>query len=183
MKTVITGRKVNLKDNFKELAEKKLSRFDKLFDGNATANVTVTVEKNRQTVEVTIHHEGMVYRAESTTAEMNEALDKVMEALSRQFRKHKTKLAKKLRKDTLENYLPVHDSTEVSDFEEENYKIIRIKNFPVKPLDVEEAILQMNMIGHQFYMFRNQLNGEVNVVYRRKNGDYGLLTPDAKQDN
>lgn len=182
MKTVITGRKVNLKDNFKELAEKKLSKFDKLFDGNAVANVTVTVEKNRQTVEVTICHEGMVYRAESTTSEMNEALDKVMEALSRQFRKHKTKLAKRLRKDTLEDYLPVQEAVDSSELEEEKYKIVRIKNFPVKPLDVEEAILQMNMIGHQFYMFRNQTNGEVNVVYRRKNGDYGLLTPDAEQN-
>ena len=181
MKTVITGRKVNLKDNFKELAEKKLSKFDKLFDGNAEANVTVTVEKNRQTVEVTIHHEGLVYRAEATTSEMNEALDIVMEALSRQFRKHKTKLAKRLRKDALENYLPEQEVADNSQLEEE-YKIVRIKNFPVKPLDVEEAILQMDMIGHQFYMFRNQTNGEVNVVYRRKNGDYGLLTPDAGQN-
>ena len=180
MKTVITGRKVTLKESFKELTEKKLSRFDKLFDGNAVANVTVTVEKNRQTVEVTIHHEGMVYRAESTTEEMNEALDKVMEALSRQFRKHKTKLAKRFRKDSLEDYLPLQEVSETPEpeLEEEKYKIVRIKNFPVKPLDVEEAILQMNMIGHQFYMFRNQTNGEVNVVYRRHNGDYGLLTPD-----
>ena len=180
MKTVITGRKVNLKDNFKELAEKKLSKFDKLFDGEAVANVTVTVEKNRQTVEVTIHHEGMFYRAEATTLEMNEALDKVMEALSRQFRKHKTKLAKRLRKDSLEDYLPVQNVDDSADFEEEKYEIVRIKNFSVRPLDVEEAILQMNMVGHQFYMFRNQTNGEVNVVYRRNNGDYGLLTPNAK---
>lgn len=180
MKTIITGRKVNLKDNFKELAEKKLSKFDRLFDGNAVANVTVTVEKNRQTVELTIHHEGMVYRAEATTSEMNEALDKVLEALSRQFRKHKTKLAKRLRKDTLEDYLILQNSDVTPDIEEEKYKIVRIKNFPVKPFDVEEAILQMNMIGHQFFMFRNQTNGEINVVYRRKNGDYGLLTPDGE---
>lgn len=179
MRTVITGRKVNLKDNFKELAEKKLSKFDKLFDGEALATVTVTVEKNRQTVEVTIHYEGMVYRAESTTLEMNEALDKVMEALSRQFRKHKTKLAKRFRKDSLEDYLPLQSAGDEEDFEEEKYKIVRIKNFAIKPLDVEEAILQMNMIGHQFYMFRNQTNGEINVVYRRHNGDYGLLTPNA----
>ena len=160
-----------------------MSTFDKLFDDNAVANVTVTVEKNRQTVEVTIHHEGMVYRAESTMLEMNEALDKVMEALSRQFRKHKTKLAKRFRKDSLENYLPAQDFSVDEDFEEEKYKIVRIKNFPVKPLDVEEAILQMNMIGHQFFMFRNQTNGEVGVVYRRNNGDYGLLAPDLEQNN
>lgn len=180
MRTVITGRKVNLRDNFKDLAEKKLSKFDKLFDGNAFATVTVTVEKNRQTVEVTIKHEGMVYRAESTTLDMNEALDNVMEALSRQFRKHKTKLAKRLRKDSLENYLPEVTPSIETESEEDKYNIVRTKNFPVKPLDVEEAILQMNMIGHQFYMFRNQTTGEINVVYRRKNGDYGLLTPDVE---
>lgn len=179
MKTVFTGRKVTLRDNFKDLAQKKLDKFDKLFGENAVANVTVTVEKNRQTVEVTISYEGMVYRAEATTSEMNEALDKVVEALFSQFRKHKTKLAKKFRKISLEDYLPEQEIDTSTD--EEKYKIVRIKNFPVKPLDVEEAILQMNMIGHQFYMFRNQTNGEVNVVYRRKNGDYGLLTPDTEQ--
>lgn len=176
MRTVITGRKVNLKDNFKDLTEKKLSKFDKLFDGDAFATVTVTVEKNRQTVEVTIKHEGMVYRAESTTHEMNESLDNVMEALLRQFRKHKTKLAKRLRKDSLEDYLP---DQKISNYvEEEKYDVVKTKNFPVKPLDIDEAILQMNMIGHQFFMFRNQQTNEINVVYRRKDGNYGLLTPD-----
>ena len=179
MKTVITGRKVNLRDNFKDLAEKKLSKFDKLFDGNASAEVTVTVEKNRQTVETTIRHEGHFYRAESTMLEMNEALDKVVEALAKQFRKHKAKLAKRLRKDSLESYLPAYEGA-ADESAEEKYEIVKVKNFPVKPLDVEEAILQMNMIGHQFYMFRNQNNGEINVVYRRKNGDYGLLTPDEE---
>ncbi len=177
MRTVITGRKVNLKDSFKELTEKKLAKFDKLFDGDAFATVTVTVAKNRQTVEVTIKHEGMVYRAESTTQEMNEALDNVMEALSRQFRKHKTKLAKCLRKDSLENYLPLQEDNSYVDTEEEKYDVVKTKSFSVKPLDIDEAILQMNMIGHQFFMFRNQQTNEINVVYHRKNGNYGLLTP------
>lgn len=180
MRTVITGRKVNLKDNFKDLAEKKLSKFDKLFDGNAFATVTVTVEKNRQTVEVTIKHNGMIYRAESTMQEMNEALDEVMIALSRQFRKHKTKLAKRLRMDSLDNYLPESITDQQPVKEEQEYSVIKTKNFPVKPIDVEEAILQMNMIGHQFYMFRNQDTDEINVVYCRKNGGYGLLTPNVE---
>lgn len=183
MKTTFTGRKVALRDNFKNLAEKKLSRFDKLFDGNASATVIVTIEKNRQTVEVTIYHNGAIYRAESTTEEMNEALDKVIEALAKQFRKHKTKLAKRLRKDSLENYLPEKENLDESIFEEDQYNIVRIKNFPIKPLDVEEAILQMNMTGHQFYMFKNVENNQINVVYRRKKGDYGLLTTDMNQDN
>ena len=183
MKTTFTGRKVTLRDNFKELAEKKLSRFDKLFDDNASATVIVTVEKKRQTVEVTIYHSGAVYRAESTTEEMNEALDKVIEALSKQFRKHKTKLAKRLRKDSLDNYLLEKEYIGNSLLEEDQYNIVRIKNFPVKPLDVEEAILQMNMTGHQFYMFKNVENDEINVVYHRKKGDYGLLSPEMNRDN
>ena len=84
-----------------------------------------------------------------------------------------------MRKDSLESYLPAYESA-ADETTEEKYEVVRVKNFPVKPLDVEEAILQMNMIGHQFYMFRNQNNGEINVVYRRKNGDYGLLTPDEE---
>ena len=96
MKITITGRKVNLRDNFKELAKKKLSRFDRIFDEDADANVVVTLEKNRQTVEITIKQRGMIYRAESTALEMNDALDQVMSALGRQIRKNKTKLAKKV---------------------------------------------------------------------------------------
>lgn len=181
MKTVITGRKVNLKDNFKELAEKKIAKFDKLFDGEPTATVTVTVEKNRQTVEVTIRHDGMVYRAEATTLEMNEALDKVMEALSQQFRKHKTKLAKRLKQDSLEKYLQEHESGALgADFEEDSYNVVRVKKVPAAALAVDEAILQMNMIGHKFYMFRSTETGEINLVYRRENGDYGLLVPDSE---
>ena len=93
MKITIVGRKVNLRDNFKELAEKKLSKFDRIFDEDAEATVTVTVERNRQTVEITIKQRGMIYRAEETTQEMNEALDHVVAALGKQIRRNKTKLA------------------------------------------------------------------------------------------
>ena len=179
MKITITGRKVMLRDNFKERVEKKLSKFNRIFDEDAEANVTVTLEKDRQTVEVTIKQHGMVYRAESTTHEMNESLDKVIDILGRQIRKNKSRLAKKLRSGLIEEYIAIgHEEPEEED--ESEYKVVRSKQFPVKPLDVEEAILQMNMVGHQFYMFRNFETGEINVVYRRKNGTYGLLEPDAQ---
>ena len=105
MKITITGRKVNLRDNFKELAKKKLSRFDRIFDEDADANVVVTLEKNRQTVEITIKQRGMIYRAESTALEMNDALDQVMSALGRQIRKNKTKLANKVHSGAIDQYL------------------------------------------------------------------------------
>lgn len=181
MKITITGRKVTLKDHFKNLATKKLSRFEKIFDENADAHVVVTLERNRQTVEITIRDKGMIYRAEATDYEMNDALDQVISALGRQIRKNKTRLDKQIHSAALDQF--VEDiSTEAEPEEsmaEEEYRIVRTKHFPIKPLSVDEAILQMNLLGHQFYMFRNGATGEINVVYQRKNGDYGLLEPDV----
>ena len=178
MKITITSRKVNLKNNFKERVEKKLSKFNRIFGDDALANVTVTLEKNRQTVEVTIKHNGMVYRAENTASEMNDALDTVVDILSRQIRKNKTRLEKKIKSQSLYDYLSEEQFSEPE--EESDYKVLKSKQFPVKPMEVEEAILQMNLIGHQFYMFRNFDTNEINVVYKRKNGSYGLLEPEAQ---
>lgn len=178
MKIAITSRKVNLRDNFKERVEKKLSKFNRIFDEDAQANVTVTLEKNRQTVEVTIRQNGMVYRAEQTAEEMNDALDAVIDVLGRQIRKNKCRLEKKMRAAVLDDFL-AQEELEEDDMEEKEYEVVRSKRFPVKPLDVEEAILQMNMVGHQFYMYRNAETGEINVVYRRKDGTYGLLEPEV----
>lgn len=179
MTITITSRKVNLRDNFKERVEKKLSKFDRIFDEDTQANVTVTLEKNRQTVEVTIRQNGIVYRAEQTAVEMNDALDAVVDALGRQIRKNKCRLEKKVRSSAIEDFLAQEQmASSDDDAEEKEYDIVRSKRFPVKPLDVEEAILQMNMVGHQFYMYRNAQSGEINVVYRRKDGTYGLLEPE-----
>lgn len=182
MKITITGRKVNLRENFKNLAIKKLSRFDRIFDEDAKAHVVVTLEKNRQTVEITIKSRSMIYRAEATDVEMNDALDQVINALGRQIRKNKSRLAKQVHSRALdqyvENYLTNDNHNE--DDEESKYNVVRTKHFCVKPADVEEAILQMNLLGHQFFMFRNRESGEINVVYKRKDGNYGLLEPDAE---
>ena len=177
MKITIVGRKVNLRDNFKELARKKLARFDRIFDEDADANVTVTVEKNRQTVEITINQRGRLYRAEATDFEMNDALDQVMSKLGRQIRKNKKKLAKEIHSQAFNQYEEEYFNTPDPD-EENEYQIVRTKRFFVKPLSVEEAILQMNLLDHQFYMFRDEVSGEINVVYRRKDGTYGLLEPE-----
>ena len=179
MKTTITGRKVNLKDNFKELTKKKLSRFDRIFDESAEANVVVTLERNQQTVEITIKQRGMIYRAEASDYEMNDALDQVNSILSRQIRKNKTKLNKEIHSDALDHYVQEYLQSDVPD-EDEEYKIVRTKHFFVKPLSVEEAILQMNLLGHQFFMFRDEATNEINVVYKRKDGNYGLLEPDVE---
>ena len=174
MKITIVGRKVNLKNHFKDLAEKKLSKFDRIFDEDAEATVTVTVERNRQTVEITIKQRGMIYRAEDTALEMNEALDHVISALGRQIRRNKTKLERNKKMaavDFTEDYYEEPD---------EEYHVVRTKKFFVRVMTVEEAILQMNLLEHEFFMFRDDTTGEINVVYRRKDGDYGLLVPESK---
>ncbi len=176
MKYNIVGRKVNLRDNFKERVYKKLGKFEKIYSEDAEANVKVTLEKNRQTVEVTIYDNGMTYRAESTAPEMNDALDAVVDILGGQIRKNKAKLSKKLRADSIEQYFAEESDTDV--LPEESYNVVKTKNFVVKPLSVEEAILQMNMIGHEFFMFLNSATNQLCVVYKRKDNTYGLLEPE-----
>lgn len=173
MKITYVARKVTLRDNFKERVERKLLKFEKIFSDNADATVVVTLEKNRQTVEITIKDNSMVYRAESTMPEMNDALDKVAEMLQRQLRRHKTRLSKRLRTGTLDDFFL--DS--LPDESEEEINVVRKKQIPVKPVSIEEAILQMEMTGHKFYMFVNADTNEINVVYARDDGAYGLLEP------
>ena len=175
MNVKIIGRKVTLRDNFKTLVSKKLSRFERIFDEDADATVTVTLERNRQTVEVTIQQRGMIYRAEATDFEMNDALDQVMQALGRQIRKNESRLDKQIHSAALDDYIAQES---LAPEEDETFEVVRTKHFAVKPMSVEEAILQMNLLGHQFFMFRNTENEEINVVYRRKDGNYGLLEPD-----
>lgn len=174
MKITYTARKVNLKDNFKELCEKKLAKFQKIFSEDAEASVVVTLYKNRQTVEVTVKDNDMVFRAEDTQDEMNDALDKVVDILGRQMRKNKTRLARRLRDNTADFavLLPEEDIEDEQEFD------IRTKTIPIKPVSVEEAILQMNMLDHDFFVFINAETEETNVVYKRKNNTYGLLEPE-----
>ena len=177
MKITYTARKVNLRDNFKDRVEKKLKKFDKIFSDDAQAFVVVTVDKSSQTVEITIKDNQMIYRAEKTMPEMNDAVDKCIDVLGRQLRKNKARLEKRLRSGSLEELVaPVEE-----EIAEEDYTVVRTKQIPVKPITVEEAILQMNMVGHKCYMFTNADSGEVNVVYVRDDGKYGLLQPTAEE--
>ena len=172
MNLTIVGRKVNLRENFKALVQRKLAKFDRIFDEDADATVTVTLEKNRQTVEITVKQRGMIYRAESSALEMNEALDDVVAALGRQIRKNKTRLerAKKMQ--------PVDLADEYYDEPDEEIEIAKRKSFYVKTMTVEEAILQMNMLGHAFFLYRDDTSGQINVVYKRNDGKYGVLEPE-----
>ena len=173
MNITITARKTSVKDSFKERVEKKLAKFDRFFDNDAKAVVTVTNENGRETVEITVQVQGMFFRAEKTTSDRFDSLEAVADSLFRQIVRNKNKLEKRLKTDAFD---PMFKDEAIA-VEDEEYKVVRVKKFPIKPMAVDEAILQMNMVGHEFYMFRNSENGEINVVYRRHNGDYGLIEP------
>lgn len=174
MNIVYTARKTTLRDSFKERTEKKLKKMDRFFD-DAKATIVVTSEKDRETVEITIHAAGMLFRAEKTTGDRVESLDAVVDALLRQIVRNKSKLEKRFRSQAFENFDPEAHVFE----EEEAVSLVKTKTFPVKPMTAEEAVLQMNLLGHSFFLFLNADNGMVNVVYSRRDGDYGLLIPEA----
>ncbi|HAN44055.1 MAG TPA: ribosome-associated translation inhibitor RaiA [Ruminococcaceae bacterium] len=176
MNVTITARKTTIKDSFRERVEKKLSKLDRFFDENASAAVTVTNERDRETVEVTVSCHGMYYRAEKTTDDRFDSLEAVVDSLVKQIVKNKTKLAARLKKSAFEIKDEFDDLPMLAD---NTYQVAKVKHFSVKPMDVEEAILQMNLLGHEFYMFKNQDTGDINVVYKRKNGDYGLIEPET----
>lgn len=174
MKITIIGRKCTPRDSFKEHAEKKLAKIERFFGPDAEAKVTATVEKSSQVVEVTIVYSGMIFRAQERAENMVTALDDCVDSLIRQIRKNKTRLEKKLREGAIEELLPAGETED-----EDDYDVVRVKSIALKPQTVDEAILQMNMLDHKFYVFLNTDNGGVNVVYKRSDGGYGLIEPEV----
>jgi len=174
MKISITGRKCSPRDSFKERAEKKLAKVERLFGPDTEAQITATVEKTEQIVEVTVTKSGMIFRAEERAANMNDALDRCVDSLVRQIRKNKTRLEKRLHESSFQVFAGDEPVTEEEDY------VVRTKVVALKPESVEEAILQMNLLGHQFYLFRNSTTEAINLVYQRKDGGYGVLEPEAE---
>ncbi len=170
MKVIITGRKFEITEDIRKFTEKKLGKLDKFFSDAAEAQITLSVEKERQTAELTIFQGGMMYRAEETTADMLASVDRVVDMIERQIRKNKTRLEKRLRENAFS--APVEN---ISFEEEPEFKIVRSKKHAIKPMSTEEAILQMNLLGHAFFIFRNAETEETNIVYKRRDGNYGLI--------
>ena len=177
MKFTFTCKKVSLNDSIKEYAEKKISKLDRYFREDADAIVTFSVEKDhRCVVEVTIVGGGTMFRAqeESRDGDMRSAVDAAASTIDRQIRKNKTRLSKRLRQDALVSTMP--EEFEIP--EEKEFDIVRTKRITVKPMSTEEAILQMNLLGHDFFVYRND-SDVISIVYRRKNGGYGLMETDG----
>lgn len=172
MNITIVGRKCTPRDSFKERAEQKLQKVEKFFGADAKAKVTATVEKNTKIVEITLSKGGFIFRAQERSDDLEESLDRCIDSLVRQMRKNKTKLSKRIRDVSFDDAFFGAEDTEEKEFD-----IVRTKAVILKPQTIDEAILQMNMINHEFYMFLNGESETVNVVYKRADGGYGVLEP------
>lgn len=176
MKIIITEKKVKLSNALTDYAEKKIGKLERLFKEDAEASVTFSVEKDRNKVELTIRSHGTVFRVSESTSDMFASIDASITTMERQIRKNKTRLEKRLRQDAYERIIEAEVSSFVDDEQEEDFNVVRSKKFPIKPMTVDEAILQMNLVGHTFFAFRDVDNCEsFAVVYHRNDGDYGLI--------
>lgn len=171
MKFTIVERKLKISDDLREYSLRKVEKLDRYFQLDSTAMITFSELRGRQTVEVTVNHNGIIFRAEETTTDMFASVDGAISSIERQIRKNKTRLEKRLRDGAFSKNVPAP-----TEFEEEDYDVVRRKKFDVKPMSVEEAILQMNLLGHQFFFFKNSddTNNHA-VIYKRASGGYGLI--------
>lgn len=176
MKFTFTEKKVQTSDELREYAEKKIGKLDRFFKLESEAFITFEIERGRHKAEVTINNNGIFYRVAEVTSDMYASIDSAVAAIESQIRKNKSRLEKRLRDGALEREVKPSVSYASSDDDETDFKIIRTKRFPIKPMTTEEAILQMNLLAHEFFVFRNQDNrGTFSVVYKRKSGGYGLI--------
>lgn len=176
MKITVIGKNMEVTNALRNIVEKKISRLDRYFNPEVEGHATLSVQKTRQTIEVSIHFNGVTLRSEESTDDMYTSLDLVVDKLERQIRKQKTKLERRIHEGSLKTqFIPTYVEEYNADSEEG--VIVRTKRFAVKPMSTEEAMLQMDLLGHNFFVFKSY-EGDVNVVYKRKDGNYGLIEPE-----
>ena len=173
MKFVYASKDMAVSDSLKSRVEKKLSKLERYFREEPEATIRFKVQKGaRNIVEITVNAAGVILRAEESSNDMYLSIDHAVDKLESQIRRHRTKLEKRIRTAELEPVI------EAPVYEEQNYDIVRTKKFAVKPMSVEDAITQMELLGHDFFLFQNEESETMNVLYRRHDGTYGLLQPD-----
>ena len=180
MKINVIGRQMTVYEDMKDLINKKLTKFDKYFYGECEATATLSCKHNQKTMEITISTGNTLFRSEVGAESFRDALDECIENIIRQIRKNKTKLAKKLREASVPFSAPEPTVDEEEDAADDEQIIIRTKSFPVKPMSAEEAVLQMNLLGHQFFVFIDDQLNKTCVVYQRKDGAYGMIIPEQE---
>lgn len=180
MQVAVFGRNVEVTPALREYVEKKLKRLDKYITAPLGAQVTLEVERGRHIVEVTVPVNGLLLRGEEATNDMYASIDLVLDKLEKQVVKYKTRFARRkaAAAAAATTATPVAEPEPEVEAEQEIDRVVKIKRFTLKPQTVEEAMLQMNLLGHDFYVFTNAESHAVNVVYRRHDGDYGLIVPE-----
>ncbi len=174
MKITIYAKQMTVRESLKLAVEKKLRKFDKFFGEDTEAFVTCKVRRGVKIIEITVNYSGTTFRSEEESETFITALDRAVESLERQIRKNKTRLEKTVKRGA---FIITEDDDD--EYVEEEEFDIRVKSFPIKPMTAEEAILQMNLIGHAFYVFIDADSGTTSVVYKRKEGSYGLIVPET----
>ena len=174
MKFQYSEKKVKLPGSVHAYAEKKVMKLARFFEGDAEALVVFSVEKNRNNVELTVRGAGTLFRAHERTSDMFASIDAAVGTIEGQIRKNKTRLARRLKKDAFVR--TAEETSFVPEEEEEDLSIVKIKKFPIQPMSREEAVLQMNLLNHSFFAFRDEQNdGAFSIVYKRNDGGYGLI--------
>ena len=173
MRFIISGKNIEVTEGLRDAVQDKIGKLSRYFTETTEIIVTLSVEKERQKIEVTIPMKGNIIRAEQVSNDMYVSIDLVEEIIERQLRKYKTKLVEKKQSGGFTQDF-IDDDIE----EEETINIIRTKKFAMKPMDAEEACIQMELLGHNFFVFRNADTDEVNVVYKRKGNTYGVIEPE-----
>ena len=174
MKFIIIGRNIDVTEGLKSAVQEKLGKLERYFTPETEIHVTLSVEKDRQKIEVTIPVKGNIIRSEQVSSDMYVSIDLVEEVIERQLRKYKTKIVNQQQAGGNFQKEFVEDEF----LEDEEVKIIRTKKFGIKPMYPEDACVQMELLGHNFYVFRNAETDEVNVVYKRKGNTYGVIEPE-----
>ena len=174
MRYTISGKNINITPGLKDAVESKLGKLERYFSPDTEVQVTLSVEKGRQKIEVTIPGNGSIIRAEQDSSYMYVSVDLVEEIIERQIKKYKTKIVDKKQSALAFSEAFLQEEAE----QEETVNIVKTKRFAMKPMDAEEACVQMELLGHNFFMFLNADTNEVNVVYKRKGNSYGLIEPE-----
>ena len=176
MRFTFTEKKLQVSDDLHQYAEKKIGKLDRFFKSESAAFVTFSIERGRHIAEVTLRNNGMFYRVSESTSDMYASIDSAVASIERQIRKNKTRLEKKLRSGAFERELVPAIIPQVEEEEDTAFEIVRTKKFAMKPMTPEEAILQMNLLDHEFFAFKNQDDNDAfAIVYKRKNGGYGMI--------
>lgn len=178
MKVTVLAKNIQLTPALKDTAQKKISKLERYFEPEVEARVTLSVQKSRQIVEVTIPFNGVILRGEESTDDMYKSIDLVEDKLERQIRKQRTKLSRKNSGGSLR--YPAFKPSDLKDENEEEQKVVKTKSFNVKPMSVDEAILQMELLGHNFFVYQDAETNKVSVTYKRKDGNYGLIEPEYR---